>query len=598
MPDGFIDKTRSPLDTCLLILFVLVFSGSFLMFAWRPLGEPDFWWHLKTGELIFEGRRLLHADPFNFTSDPSAVTFLERVILKAYWLWQVVAYGFYLLAGYAGIKLLNGLTLLATYALMSCSMLRHRVRLPVALPLMMISLFIYARLYRLERPQIMTFLFATLLVVLFLKVRSGERPSPWLYPLMVCWANMHGGVVVGVALLVVFAAGSFWDFRNSPGQWRHIVLWCGLGVLVSLLNPNGHEIYLLALGMASTGNATTVAEFASPYEWLVNKPWLYIPFMAVLVAHVWALFSGWRRHVATDWFMSIAVIATAVMFARNLAFVVVSLMPLTAVLLHEALDARGRAFRRRETWVGIAIVAMLAGGVAIDVTRGKLWRGAAWPLVDDGVAPQALGRFLDDAALQGNLFNQYGWGGYLLWTLYPEYKLFIDGRNLHGPEFYDEYLKIREAAIGDDPARPEYQKLLDKYRIDYVVMPNQTYRGYVQVLMKYLLTDRNWQPIYLDEHGFVLARYKSETAEIIGRHTIDKVAFLNSLLSCFTDRIKQNPGRADTYLGRGELFGYMGRYAEAEQDFAVAQKLDPANDYLPLKVRQVQKLKELDGLAN
>lgn len=587
-------QPRSGLDVCLLGLFALVFAVLFLMFAWRPLGDPDFWWHLKTGELIVAGRHLLTADPFNFTSDPLAATFLERVILKAYWLWQVVAYGFYQFAGFSGIKLLRALTLAGIYATLGWSMLRNRVRLPVALPLLVTSLFLISKIYRLERPQVLSFWFAALLIVFFLEIRRGERPSPWLYPLMLLWANIHGGVAVGAALLMVFAVGSLWDWRNDRKRLQHIVLWCGGGLLASLVNPNGVEIYKLALGMASSESASAVVEFASPFEGLVDRPRVYVPLLLLLLAHCAALCTTWKRRVATDWLLSFLLVALAAMFMRNLAFVMIALVPLTARFLSEALADRDKVVGRAEKGVALAVIALLAVFSSVDIVKGQLWRRAAWTDIDPVTVPRELARFLDATPLRGNIFNYYGWGGYLLWELHPKYKLFIDGRNLHGNDFFDEYQTILGAGSDTDPEHPGYQKLLDKYKIDYVVMPHQSYLGHVQPLLKFLLTDRNWQPIYQDGSGFVLARYKAETMNVIRQNALDKVAFLDRLLTYYTAKVREDPENANHYLGRGELLGYMGRYAEAEQDFAKVRQLDPDHEYLEGKVRQLQMIRETE----
>jgi hypothetical protein len=48
-----------------------------------------------------------------------------------------------------------------------------------------------------------------------------------------------------------------------------------------------------------------------------------------------------------------------------------------------------------------------------------------------------------------NLLNSYGWGGYLIWRLYPDYKVFIDGRaDVHGDAFIEGFLEAYRAETG------------------------------------------------------------------------------------------------------------------------------------------------------
>ncbi|RME56323.1 hypothetical protein D6779_10780, partial [Candidatus Parcubacteria bacterium] len=49
---------------------------------------------------------------------------------------------------------------------------------------------------------------------------------------------------------------------------------------------------------------------------------------------------------------------------------------------------------------------------------------------------------------QGNLFNEYNWGGYLIWAL-PEYPVAVDGRtDLYGDPVLRRYLDARAARAG------------------------------------------------------------------------------------------------------------------------------------------------------
>jgi hypothetical protein len=64
----------------------------------------------------------------------------------------------------------------------------------------------------------------------------------------------------------------------------------------------------------------------------------------------------------------------------------------------------------------------------------------------------------------GNIFNSYNWGGYIIWRLYPEYLVYIDGRaDLYGKEFFSNYIKI-------DLAKPGWEEKLNQENIRIVLM--------------------------------------------------------------------------------------------------------------------------------
>ena len=66
------------------------------------------------------------------------------------------------------------------------------------------------------------------------------------------------------------------------------------------------------------------------------------------------------------------------------------------------------------------------------------------------------------------MFNPYGWGGYLIFSLYPDYQVFVDGRTvLHGGALLrDHYTILHE--------NPGYQTLIDdKYQFDFMILPKE-----------------------------------------------------------------------------------------------------------------------------
>ena len=82
-----------------IMLFTLVIAGIYLS---RPLYDPDFYWHLKAGQWIWENASLPYSDPFGIPPlpEPSGRT---DFILTSYWLIQLIMYAFYLLFGMSGI---------------------------------------------------------------------------------------------------------------------------------------------------------------------------------------------------------------------------------------------------------------------------------------------------------------------------------------------------------------------------------------------------------------------------------------------------------------------------------------------------------------
>src|SRR5690348_13755563 len=80
-------------------VFVLIVSLGLFAMAARPVTDPDVWWHLKTGELIVQTHHIFHADPYSFTR-------ASHPWVNHEWLSEVLLFGVYRLAGYAGLTIL------------------------------------------------------------------------------------------------------------------------------------------------------------------------------------------------------------------------------------------------------------------------------------------------------------------------------------------------------------------------------------------------------------------------------------------------------------------------------------------------------------
>jgi hypothetical protein len=94
----------------------------------------------------------------------------------------------------------------------------------------------------------------------------------------------------------------------------------------------------------------------------------------------------------------------------------------------------------------------------------------------------------------GKMYNLYQWGGYLIWRLYPDHKVFIDGRaDVYGDEFIDEYLQVYQL-------RETWQEPLDEYDVGVVIVD----RG--SSLSTVLGESAEWIGAYTDEQAVIFVR--------------------------------------------------------------------------------------------
>jgi hypothetical protein len=63
--------------------------------------------------------------------------------------------------------------------------------------------------------------------------------------------------------------------------------------------------------------------------------------------------------------------------------------------------------------------------------------------------PKAGVEYLKGTGSSEGLFNLYRWGGYIIWSFYPERVVFVDGRaDMYGDAFVADYVKVRDVLPG------------------------------------------------------------------------------------------------------------------------------------------------------
>jgi hypothetical protein len=140
-------------------------------------------------------------------------------------------------------------------------------------------------------------------------------------------------------------------------------------------------------------------------------------------------------------------------------------------------------------WLLLALITIAAlVKISLPLAPGAVENATRAALPVDAVA------YIQAQRPPGPMFNSYNWGGYLLYTLWPDYPVFVDGRtDLYDDDFLRQYINIYVADDG-------WQELLDEYQIQLVVVETNS------ILAKLLRADPDWQEAYRDEMGAVFTR--------------------------------------------------------------------------------------------
>ncbi len=464
----------------LLVLSVLVLLGFFS----KEISDTDFWWHLKTGQYMWQTHSLPDPDPFAYTTATVRPAYAGEEVTRHFnltheWLAQILLYFVYSIAGFAGIVLFRAAILTAFCA---CAGLVAYGRCGGFYRSLAASFAAAAAVagFASDRPYLITFLLLAAMVVI---LESGKPAWLWALPLlMLVWANCHGGFVLGWMVLCAWCAEAIYlRLKGLPavGDFRLYAV-SAVSILVSGINPNGFRVLEVLANYQQSLMTATLAEWRPPLLWPPT------PFSVLLAAAAVALAVARRRVRPADWLLFTAFAVAGLSAGRN-TFLIALLAP---ILIAAYVPWK----RTLHAYAQVGVALLLAGGFAVEIAEGRSFqlRAAEWQF------PARAADFLLAHHITQPIFNTYEDGGYLIWRLWPQERVFIDGRALSESLFQD-YVRI--LAYSGDSDGPGAEQLPDRYGVRAVVMNGFDYAGgqrYPLALGLVNLEDSPWRLVYAD----------------------------------------------------------------------------------------------------
>ncbi len=477
-------------------LFVAIFLAGLVAIAARNVTDPDFGWHLRTGELIATTHAVPHVDSFSFTAAGQ-----PRVTHE--WLSDLLIYALYQLGGIGALVLFFALAAAAALTLVYA---RCEGKPFLAAFVTLAAAFVAAPFWG-TRPQTISLLLASLFLYIldgFRKDRSRRR-LVWLVPLTLLWANMHGSFVVGPILVGVYLAGDIAERVLHGGTGRSVdangTAWLA-GVLVACLaviavNPYGLELYVYPFQTVASPTIQTLIQEWQPPDFSSSAIW---PFLAFLLLTVAATALTWRRIGLVQAILLVGLTVASLRAARQIS--------LWALVAAPVLAASATELVRRTRWGRRPAAARPLASRAAHVLNWALFLVVALAVVIRIGAvvveqPQAEREYfpvkaVDYLGTQGNsgpIFNSYNWGGYLIWRMYPRERVFIDGRSdLYGltdDTIVKEYLR---AYLGS----ANWREPLERYAIQTVLVEPDA------PLATVLASEPGWAITYRDSQAVVI----------------------------------------------------------------------------------------------
>lgn len=488
---------------------ILIFCFGIYTFSLFRHFDPDLWGHLKFGEYIYVHQLIPYKDIFAFVPTKSMWVNHE-------WLSEVI---FYLLLklNTTGIFLLLFKALICTLAIfipwLYISRKTDNHYINTLIFLVIILTFSYGTAIR---PQIFSYLFFSItLLIIELYGLKGKLTYIVLIIIFILWANLHGGVLAGLALVYFYA---FFDLitkyvfvgsnkkQEYNSKYLKILILPVLLSLVLIVNPYTYHYYAYIID-AIIMKRPFIDEWKSLLSAVANFTYLNILVTITLLFIILSL-KNLNKQKVYNILLILLIMAISMTHTRHIPFLAIVCAYYLPVLIADLLLTEEFKLRINLNIPKISeqIISIFLIGISILLLyysffeKGKLRYYLKISLI---TAPQYVGyplntvKFIKDNNLRGNLITNFTWGEFIIYHLYPEIKVSLDGR----------YETVYPANVVADnmlfiSAKPGWEKLLNKYGPDLVLVSK-----YDPVSSNMLILP-GWKLIYLDLEAFLFIKIK------------------------------------------------------------------------------------------
>jgi hypothetical protein len=583
-----------------LIFGALLFTLVFGLFS-VEVKDPDFWWHLKTGEYIYQNGSLPSTDPFAYTSTPKDPVNPEskriKFILSQYWLAQVFFYWIYHLFSFHGIIFLRAFILTLLVFLVYISTKREGIGNYFSIVLLIPAVLIL-HTFTGERPQLFSFLFTFLLIYLLEGFRSFSIKEPlistslrsfgYLLPIpfiMLLWANLHGGFILGIIIALGYILSEWIKYFTKKfgqpvpsGSLKLLTAVTAVSILLTVINPNTYNVIPFLIEFGKGPYKSMITESMSPLTLFSQgfyEPQL-ITYFILLAINALLFFINRNRLDLTDVIIATFLALISLTAARFIPFYTPVGILMIARYSSEMLNNlfRFELYRTfmKKSEVPLAIILSIV--LIIVINNNDLFQKG----IRRNTYPEGAARFLKEHRISGNMFNPYVWGGYLLWDLYPDYKVFIDGRALIEEVFFQE-VKVLDAYPKNMEGLPEWKALLNAYKVNFIITFSVgNFSGRLVPLIPALLNDPEWHLIYMDNISLIFLRGSPENRETIEKFGLPKEWLWNEVAVEAGLKAHAYPYNANYYITMGDAFFAKRSFSEAKDAYLKAQRTDRGNN--------------------
>ncbi len=470
--------------------------------------DYDMWWQMALGKYYLTHHTIV-IDHSIFSWTPSDPTWVYNTCLGS-----IIIYLFYNLMGGFGLWIFQWLIFLAIFLLfyLFLRLIHRKIDVTVVAVIAAIGI-ASAPSCSYYKPELFSaLLFCASLFILFYVKLTHKKYFFYFYPLIFAfWVNLHGAFIIGLAMLVTFFTGELLNRKFFPEEsltikeLTHLGIAAVLSFAAILLNPYGiHYLLSIAKGIFS-GNYDINSRYIQAYVSL----WPHLRETGIsffqLSQTAWVIFImmfflaglfvyGFIKKKTFDFTLLFIGMATFLgsMRAVRAAYLFAILFFFTFFYLLNRLKLKD--ISSKASILSLIVFSIFAINIFYFTFRynaDNRWFGVGL----DNSAPIRETAFLKKYKPAGPVFNDYLIGGYLLWGIYPDYKVFIDPRLV---PYYKQVAPDYWALVSKPATAQDIMRFNEKYPFKTAIL------HYSQLPVIFDFLNAGWKLLYFERNAAIL----------------------------------------------------------------------------------------------
>ncbi len=501
----------------------IVFLLSLFIFQQINLTTADLGRHIMNGKLFVNAENLdisrnalLHTNFFSFTNP-------DFPFVNHHWGSGILFYFIFSIFSFAGLSFFYGLCIILSSILLFY-IWRNKLPLFISFPIMLFLIPLITERTEI-RPEGLSYLFISIIITLLYLYSTNQIKQKYLWSIPIIsllWVNTHIYFIFAPFFIGMFLLERLIrkDFKKS--KTLGIIL--GISTLAICINPYGLYGIIYPFLVFKNYGYLIVENQSIPFliDYGINNPnflwWQISTFFLIFTS----LFTFWKYPQK----FPIALFIITLVFGI-LSFLGIRYFPLYGIMLIPLflyyaylLYTKPDIKEKLETHIisSVVISFMLLIFIGVNFYSSLPWN-SNWGM---NLMPEvnASANFVKTNNIEGPIFSNYDIGGYLIFHLYPDKKVFVDNR----PEAYPVDF-LQNTYISMQNNEEVWNTELEKWDFNIIYFYRRDMTPWAQQFLITRLNDSLWAPVFVDNYTVIFLQRNQKNADIITKYELPKNIF-------------------------------------------------------------------------